>query len=294
MLQALGYGFLDKDGNQVPFGAKGLKVLEEITDTYVLPELKECKFKIACDVTNALCGEQGCSAVFGPQKGATPEMIRQMDQWLGYYAALAKEKFPKADAKKEAVQKICEEAKEYGFASVCVNSYYTAYVAEQLAGTEVKVCTVVGFPLGQMATRAKAYEAACAVEDGAQEIDMVINVAALKDGLDQAVLEDIKAVKKACGQALLKVIIETCLLTDEEKVKACKLSKEAGADFVKTSTGFSTAGAKAEDVALMRKTVGESMGVKASGGIRDKETAMAMVNAGANRLGTSATVAICK
>lgn len=200
----------------------------------------------------------------------------------------------KADAKKEAVQKICEEAKEYGFASVCVNSYYTAYVAEQLAGTEVKVCTVVGFPLGQMATRAKAYEVACAVEDGAQEIDMVINVAALKDGLDQVVLEDIKAVKKACGQALLKVIIETCLLTDEEKVKACKLSKEAGADFVKTSTGFSTAGAKAEDVALMRKTVGESMGVKASGGIRDKETAMAMVNAGANRLGTSATVAICK
>lgn len=200
----------------------------------------------------------------------------------------------KADAKKEAVQKICEEAKEYGFASVCVNSYYTAYVAEQLAGTEVKVCTVVGFPLGQMATRAKAYEAAYAVEDGAQEIDMVINVAALKDGLDQVVLEDIKAVKKACGQALLKVIIETCLLTDEEKVKACKLSKEAGADFVKTSTGFSTAGAKAEDVALMRKTVGESMGVKASGGIRDKETAMAMVNAGANRLGTSATVAICK
>lgn len=200
----------------------------------------------------------------------------------------------KADAKKEAVRKICEEAKEYDFASVCVNSYYTAYVAEQLAGTEVKVCTVVGFPLGQMATRAKAYEAACAVEDGAQEIDMVINVAALKDGLDQVVLEDIKAVKKACGQALLKVIIETCLLTDEEKVKACKLSKEAGADFVKTSTGFSTAGAKAEDVALMRKTVGESMGVKASGGIRDKETAMAMVNAGANRLGTSATVAICK
>ena len=181
----------------------------------------------------------------------------------------------KADAKKEAVRKICEEAKEYGFASVCVNSYYTAYVAEQLAGTEVKVCTVVGFPLGQMTTRAKAYEAACAVEDGAQEIDMVINVAALKDGLDQVVLEDIKAVKKACGQALLKVIIETCLLTDEEKVKACKLSKEAGADFVKTSTGFSTAGAKAEDVALMRKTVGESMGVKASGGVRTYDDAVA-------------------
>ena len=200
----------------------------------------------------------------------------------------------KADAGREAVKKICEEAKEYGFMSVCVNSYYTSYVAQQLKGTDVKVCTVIGFPLGQMSTRAKVAETAIAVEDGAQEIDMVINVGALKDKLYDVVLSDIKEVKKACGNALLKVIIETCLLTDEEKVKACELSKEAGADFVKTSTGFSTGGAKAEDVALMRKTVGDEMGVKASGGIRDRETAQMMVNAGASRLGTSATIAICK
>ena len=200
----------------------------------------------------------------------------------------------KADAGKTAVKKVCEEAVEYGFMSVCVNGYYTSYVAELLAGSDVKVCTVVGFPLGQMATRAKAMEAKMAVEDGAAEVDMVINVGALKDGDYDLVLADIKAVKEACGQALLKVIIETCLLTDEEKVKACELSKEAGADFVKTSTGFSTGGATPEDVALMRKTVGEELGVKASGGIRDKETAQKMVEAGASRLGTSATVVICK
>lgn len=199
----------------------------------------------------------------------------------------------KADAVKEQVAKICEEALEYGFASVCVNSYYTAFVAQRLKGSDVKVCTVVGFPLGQMSTAAKAAETQIAVADGAQEIDMVINVGALKDGEYDLVLKDIREVKKACGQALLKVIIETCLLTQEEKVKACELSKEAGADFVKTSTGFSTGGAEAEDVALMRKTVGDTMGVKASGGIRDRETAQKMVEAGASRLGTSATVAIC-
>lgn len=199
----------------------------------------------------------------------------------------------KADAVKEQVAKICEEALEYGFASVCVNSYYTAFVAQRLKGSDVKVCTVVGFPLGQMSTAAKAAETKIAVADGAQEIDMVINVGALKDGEYDLVLTDIREVKKACGQALLKVIIETCLLTQEEKIKACELSKEAGADFVKTSTGFSTGGAEAEDVALMRKTVGDTMGVKASGGIRDRETAQKMVEAGANRLGTSATVAIC-
>ncbi len=200
----------------------------------------------------------------------------------------------KADAGREAVRKVCDEAKEYGFMSVCVNGYYTAYAAEQLKESDVKVCTVVGFPLGQMSLKAKAAEAAIAVEDGADEIDMVINVGALKDGLDDVVLSDIKAVKKACGSLVLKVIIETCLLNEEEKIRACRLAKEAGADFVKTSTGFSTAGATAEDVALMRKTVGAGMGVKASGGIRDKETAMAMIEAGASRLGTSATVAICK
>lgn len=200
----------------------------------------------------------------------------------------------KADAGKAAVKKICEEAVAYGFMSVCVNGYYTSYVAELLKDSDVKVCTVVGFPLGQMSTKAKAAETKQAVEDGADEVDMVINVGALKDGDYDIVLADIKAVKEACGQALLKVIIETCLLTDEEKVKACELAMEAGADFVKTSTGFSTGGATPEDVALMRKTVGEELGVKASGGIRDKETALKMVEAGASRLGTSATVAICK
>ena len=199
----------------------------------------------------------------------------------------------KADATKEQIMKVCEEARQYGFASVCVNSYYTALVAQQLAGTDVKTCTVVGFPLGQMSTRAKCAETSAAVEDGAQEIDMVINVGALKEHDDEAVLQDIASVKKACGEgALLKVIIETCLLTDEEKVRACELAVKAGADFVKTSTGFSTGGATAQDVALMRKTVGEHVGVKASGGIRDTKTAQEMLAAGASRLGTSATIAI--
>lgn len=198
----------------------------------------------------------------------------------------------KADATEASVAKICAEAKEHGFMSVCVNSYYTAFVAEQLKGTDVKVCTVVGFPLGQMSTKAKALETECAVNDGAQEIDMVLNVAALKDGKYDVVLEDIKAVKAACGNALLKVILETCLLTKEEIVKACELSVKAGADFVKTSTGFSTGGATAEDIALMRKTVGPDIGVKASGGVRDSKGAIAMVEAGANRIGASATIAI--
>lgn len=199
----------------------------------------------------------------------------------------------KADAVREDVTKICEEAKRYGFWSVCVNSFYTAYAAQQLKDSEVKVCTVIGFPLGQMSTRAKAAETRIAVEDGAEEIDMVMNVGALKDKEYETVLADIREVKKACGSALLKVIIETCLLSEEEKIKACELSKEAGADFVKTSTGFSTGGAKAADVALMRRTVGDAMGVKASGGIRNRETAEEMINAGASRLGTSATVSIC-
>lgn len=198
----------------------------------------------------------------------------------------------KADATKEDVKKVCEEAMAYSFCSVCVNSYYVPYVAELLHGSDVKICTVVGFPLGSMSTRAKVLEAKIAVMDGADEVDMVINIGALKDKDYDVVLEDIKAVKEACGNALLKVIIETCLLTDEEKIKACELSKEANADFVKTSTGFSTAGAKVEDVRLMRDTVGNDMGVKASGGIHDKEFANALVEAGASRLGTSATIKI--
>lgn len=201
----------------------------------------------------------------------------------------------KADATREQVEKVCKEALEQGFASVCVNSYYTACVAELLKDSEVKTCTVVGFPLGQMSTRAKREETLAAVEDGAEEIDMVLNIGALKDRMFDVVEQDIRAVKEACGpEVLLKVIIETCLLTDEEKIEACTLAKTAGADFVKTSTGFSTGGAKVEDVALMRKTVGDSMGVKASGGIHDREFAERLVEAGANRLGTSATMTIVK
>lgn len=201
----------------------------------------------------------------------------------------------KADATKEQITKVCEEAIAYGFASVCVNGYYTAYVAQKLRGTGVKTCTVIGFPLGQMSTKSKCAEADNAIADGAREIDMVINVGALKDHDEAAVLQDIGQVRRVCGErALLKVIIETCLLTDEEKEYACRIAKEAGADFVKTSTGFSTGGATAEDVALMRRAVGDSMGVKASGGIRDTKTAEKMVAAGANRLGTSATIAILK
>lgn len=198
----------------------------------------------------------------------------------------------KADATKEAVIKICNEAKEHDFMSVCVNSYYTKLVSDELNGTSVKVCTVVGFPLGQMSTESKALETAYAVECGADEIDMVINVGALKDKAYAEVLADIRAVRAVAKDKTLKVIIETCLLTDEEKVKACELSVEAGADFVKTSTGFSQGGATVEDVSLMRKTVGPDIGVKASGGIRDEKTALAMIEAGANRLGTSATVSI--
>ncbi len=197
-----------------------------------------------------------------------------------------------ADAGQEKIEKLCEEARRWKFASVCVNTCWTAFCAEKLRGTGVNVCSVVGFPLGAMCTKAKAYEAACAVEAGAAEVDMVINVGWLKDGKYDLVENDIREVKKACAGKLLKVIIETCLLTDEEKVRACELSVKAGADYVKTSTGFSKGGAKAEDVALMRKTVGKNTGVKASGGIRTYEDAMKMIEAGASRLGCSAGIAI--
>lgn len=198
----------------------------------------------------------------------------------------------KADATKDDVLKICKEAIEYNFMSVCVNGYYTALVKEALKGSNVKVCSVIGFPLGQMSTASKVEETKQVIKDGTDEVDMVINVGALKDKDYDAVYNDIKAVRDASINKVLKVIIECCLLTDDEKVKACELSKKAGADFVKTSTGFSTGGATALDVELMRKTVGPDMGVKASGGIRDSETAEKMVLAGASRLGTSATIKI--
>jgi len=199
----------------------------------------------------------------------------------------------KPDTTIEGVKKICIEAIEHGFASVCINPYYTTYVSEKLKGTNIKTCVVIGFPLGANTKEVKAFEAAEAIENGADEVDMVINIGALKDKNYEVVKEDIEGVVKvASKKVIVKVIIETCLLTELEKVKACEISKACGADFVKTSTGFSNAGATPEDVALMRKTVGKELGVKASGGIRDYATALKMVEAGANRLGVSASVAI--
>lgn len=196
------------------------------------------------------------------------------------------------DADEKKINKLIAEAKEHDFASVCVNTCWTKKCAEALKDTDVNVCVVVGFPLGAMDTKSKAFETKTAVEDGADEVDMVINVGWLKSGRYDDVENDIRAVKEACGDKHLKVIIECCLLTDEEKVIACQLSEKAGADYVKTSTGFSKGGATVEDVALMRKTVGDRLGVKAAGGIRDGKTAVAMINAGASRLGCSAGIKI--
>lgn len=199
----------------------------------------------------------------------------------------------KADATPEQIIKICKEAKTYGCASVCVNSGYVPLVSKELAGSEVKTCCVIGFPLGACTSEAKAAETTDSIEKGANEVDMVINVGRAKAGEWDYVKSDIEAVVKAAeGKALVKVIIETCLLTDEEKIKACQAAKEAGADFVKTSTGFSTGGAKVEDIRLMRETVGSDMGVKASGGVRDFEKAQAMIEAGATRIGTSSAAGI--
>ncbi|MCR8644691.1 deoxyribose-phosphate aldolase [Paenibacillus sp. N1-5-1-14] len=200
----------------------------------------------------------------------------------------------KADATKAAIIQLAEEAKQYRFASVCVNPANVATAYEVLKDTpEVKVCTVIGFPLGASTPETKAFETKDAIEKGATEVDMVINIGALKDKNDELVERDIRAVVEAAkGKALTKVIIESCLLTDEEKVRACQLSVKAGADFVKTSTGFSTGGATAADIKLMRETVGPDVGVKASGGIRSYADVAAMVEAGASRIGASAGIAI--
>ena len=198
----------------------------------------------------------------------------------------------KPEATPAQIEKLCAEAAEYHFASVCVNPVYIPLAARLLKGTGVKVCCVVGFPLGAIAPEQKAAEAASCAAMGAEELDMVIHVGAAKAGDWALVQRDIEGVVKAAAGHTVKVIIETCLLTDEEKVKACEAAKAAGAHFVKTSTGFSTGGATTHDIALMRKTVGPEMGVKASGGIRDYETAMAMIGAGANRIGASAGIAI--
>ena len=210
------------------------------------------------------------------------------------YASYIDHTLLKPEATEEQIKKICAEAKEYGFASVCVNPTWVSLAASELKDATSKVCTEIGFPLGASTSATKAFETKDAIANGAEEIDMVINIGALKSEQYDVVENDIKAVVEAANGTLVKVIIETCLLSDEEKIKACELSVKAGADFVKTSTGFSTAGAKAEDVALMRKTVGPEIGVKASGGVRSLEDLESMVAAGATRIGASSGVKIIK
>lgn len=198
----------------------------------------------------------------------------------------------KPDASQEQIETLIEEAKKYDFASVCVNPTWVNFAAQALKATDVKVCTVIGFPLGANTPELKAFETSDAIQNGADEVDMVINIGALKSRNFDLVERDIRAVVEAAKGTLVKVIIETCLLTDDEKVRACQIAQKAGTDFVKTSTGFSTGGATVEDVALMRKTVGPDMGVKASGGARSYEDALAFIKAGATRIGASSGVAI--
>jgi deoxyribose-phosphate aldolase len=215
--------------------------------------------------------------------GITPaELARYIDHTL-----------LKPEADQSQFDQLCKEAIDYNFYSVCVNSSWVSYVAKKLRGSNVKVCSVIGFPLGLSDSRSKAFEASNAISNGAHELDMVINIGALKSGNLKLVEEDIRAVKRACrSNTVLKVILETSLLKDEEKVIACEICKKAEADFVKTSTGFGSGGATVADIMLMRRVVGPDMGVKASGGIRDFKTAMAMIHAGANRIGAGAGVAI--
>lgn len=207
-------------------------------------------------------------------------------------AALIDHTILKADATRAEVARLCDEALRHGFASVCVNPVHTRFVAERLRGSGVRTCVVVGFPLGADGAEPKAAQARWAASEGAEEIDMVVDVGALREGDEARALADIEAVRAACPGAVLKVILETALLDDAQKEAGCRLAKAAGADFVKTSTGFSTGGATVADVALMRRAVGPEMGVKASGGVRTVADARAMVAAGANRIGASASVAI--
>ncbi|RST73868.1 deoxyribose-phosphate aldolase [Siminovitchia acidinfaciens] len=210
-----------------------------------------------------------------------------------YIAQMIDHTLLKADATKDEIKTLCEEAKQYQFASVCVNPTWVEYAADLLKDTDVKVCTVIGFPLGASTPETKAFETEDAIEKGATEVDMVVNIGDLKGGKLDLVEKDIQAVTSvAKGKALVKVIIETCLLNEDEKRNACEIAKRAGAEFVKTSTGFSTGGATEQDVALMRETVGSQMGVKASGGVRSKEDAEKMIKAGANRIGASSGVKI--
>lgn len=239
--------------------------------------------KLIAEITEEIYNKVSSDTSFISAGGSSKlDMARYLDDTL-----------LKADATPDQIINICKEAREYKTASVCVNSWYVPLVAKELAGSGVKTCCVIGFPLGACTTNTKVAETIDAIKKGADEVDMVINIGAAKAGEWQYVKQDIEEVVVAArGKALVKVIIETCLLTDEEKVKVCTIAKLAGADFVKTSTGFSKGGAKVEDIRLMRQTVGPDMGVKASGGVRDYATAKAMIDAGATRIGTSSAKGI--
>lgn len=254
-------------------------------------ENKELIDKITNEVMNRLnekmkqeeSGKAGASAKDVAKPAISPaELARYIDHTL-----------LKPGAVKSQFEQLCSEAIKFNFYSVCVNSGWVEFVAKRLRGTGIKVCSVIGFPLGEMETRSKAFEARNAIENGANELDMVINIGALKSRNLKLVEEDIRAIKRASrSNTVLKVIIETSLLTEEEKVLACEIAKKAEADFVKTSTGFSTSGATVADIALMRRVVGPNMGVKASGGITDYNKAVALIQAGANRLGCGSSIAV--
>lgn len=293
-----------KDTNQVikacngaPAADTASKAVNTATTVQSTPSACSCK------VTSSGC--EGCGKCVVLNKAGVSNVIESgadrvsaglgVEQVDHVLAGMIDHTLLKPNAIESEVRKLCEEAKKYTFASVCVNPANVALAAGILQGTPVKICTVIGFPLGATTSTTKAMETRDAIANGATEIDMVINVGALKSGNNALVKKDIEAVVEAArGKAIVKVILETCLLTDEEKVRACLLCKYAGADFVKTATGFAPGGATVEDIALMRKTVGAEMGVKASGGIRDLQTAKAMIAAGASRIGASASVAIVK
>jgi deoxyribose-phosphate aldolase len=278
------------------------ELVDQITGQ-VLAKLRESSGSASAGGSNAAPAQpaQGASARAGTAAATPPAAVRESSTAPPELPGLRPAEVAryidhtllKPEATREQVDKLCEEAAEYGFYSVCVNTTWTAYCARKLRGKGVKVCTVVGFPLGAMDSRAKSFETRSALENGADEIDMVMNVGAMKSGDLKTVEEDIRWVLRACRQnTILKVIIENALLTDEEKVLACQIAKRAGAHYVKTSTGFASSGATVEDIALMRRTVGLEMGVKAAGGVRSYEDAVAMIQAGASRIGASSSVAI--
>lgn len=260
---------------------------------------KPCATRSDCRLEENTCSSscQSCN----PLTNYTPQQVKASVDRVSFcnpneasnsIAGMIDHTLLRANATQEEIGKLCEEARKYHFASVCVNPGYVAMSSRLLRGSGVMVCTVIGFPLGSTTPTVKAIEARDAIANGADEIDMVLNIGALKSGNDQLVQDDIKAVRDATRGKCLKVILETSYLTRDEKIRACKMAKTAQADFVKTSTGFGSGGATPEDIALMRETVGPGMGVKASGGIKNAEVAAAMIKAGANRLGTSASIAI--